>query len=64
MYFWRLYYELHSTNCNYRDSHVSFCWSPYLKPTTIILVEQMEILATLAIFSAVMGGAFALTPKK
>ena len=33
-------------------------------PVTTLVSQYMEILATLAIFGAVMSGAFALTPKK
>ena len=33
-------------------------------PLTTFVYQYMEILVTLAIFVAVMSGAFALTPKK
>ena len=33
-------------------------------PITTLVSQNMEILATLAIFGVVMSGAFALTPKK
>ena len=33
-------------------------------PITTFVSQNMEILATLAIFGVVMSGAFALTPKK
>ena len=63
MYLWRLYYELHSTNNNYRDTYVYFCRCPYRKPITIIPVEPMALFAILAALTASAYGAYALTPK-